>query len=346
MQRRLPKTVAQSASSRPRRSEKAGGADAAHDPRAFARTIRGPLTPILAAFDAEERLDIDSTCKWVDWLIRQGCRLFWTTHGTTHFMSLSDREIMDLTAALGRTIAGRGILIASTPTHYATRDCIAFVEFAARHDVHVVKLQVDWHFTFSGDMLLEHYRRIAEASPLPLFAYTLSSPGITDDTLKRLIEIPQFIGMKNDTDNFYGQERFLRIVRQHGNPDEFLVMTGGGLSSVALTFDLGVKAYGDVTPWYAPALSLRLYEAFQKGDRALIARFMAEVEEPLRFQHWARIGASANWAWGHAIACHLGLFVSPRMRFPVQTLSADQMAEAGRFLEWVNRWPAVAVKPP
>ncbi len=37
--------------------------------RAFARTIRGPLVPILAAFDEEERLDIDSTCRWVSWLL-------------------------------------------------------------------------------------------------------------------------------------------------------------------------------------------------------------------------------------------------------------------------------------
>lgn len=144
--------------------------------------------------------------------------------------------------------------------------------------------------------------------------------------------------MKNDTDNFYGQERFLQIVRRYGNLDEFHVMTGGGLNCVALTYGLGARVYGDVTPWYAPALSLRLHEAFQAGDHGLISRFLAEVEEPFRFQHWPRLGGAGLWAWGHLAAYHLGLFASPRMRFPLQTPTRAQVAEAGRLLDWVGRW--------
>ena len=36
----------------------------------------GPLVPILTAFEEDDRLDIDSTCKWVDWLITKGIKLF------------------------------------------------------------------------------------------------------------------------------------------------------------------------------------------------------------------------------------------------------------------------------
>ena len=79
--------------------------------------IRGPLMPILTAFRENERLDIDSTRKWVDWLLGKGIRLFWTTQGTSHFMTLSDREVVDLTQALAEVISGRGLFIASTPVH-------------------------------------------------------------------------------------------------------------------------------------------------------------------------------------------------------------------------------------
>jgi dihydrodipicolinate synthase/N-acetylneuraminate lyase len=307
--------------------------------RAFARTIRGPLVPLLTAFDDEERLDIDSTCRWVDWLLANGHKLFWTTYGTSHFMSLTDREVMELTEALAKVIAGRGIFIASVPRQWATNQCIEFVHFAARSGAHVVKLQLDWNFTPSDEQVLQHYRRIAEASPLPLFAYTLGPSGVTSALLRRIIEIPQFIGMKNDSDNFYGQERYLWTVRQYGDPEEFLVMTGGGLSSVALAYDLGVKAYGDTTPWFAPALSLRLYDCFQRGDRALVNRFLAEIEAPLFFHHWPSIGNnSGTWGWGHAIAYHLGLFASHQMRFPAQTLTPEQVAEAKVFLDHIADW--------
>ena len=301
--------------------------------RAFARTIRGPLVPVLAAFDAQERLDIDSTCRWGDLLISKGLKLFWTTYGTTHYMSLTDREVLDLTEAVAKVIAGRGVFIASVPRQWATNACIEFVEFAARCGAHVVKLQLDWNFSFPGSLLLDHYRRVAKDSPLPLFAYTLGPNGVTSDLLRQIIEIPQFIGMKNDTDDFYGQERYLWTVRQYSNPEEFLVMTGGGLSSVALTYDLGVKAYGDMTPWYSPALSLRLYDCFLRGERGLVNRFLTEIEEPLFFKHWPAIGAGGHWGWGHAIAYHLGLFISHRMRFPSLTLTSEQVEEARIFLD-------------
>jgi hypothetical protein len=202
----------------------------------------------------------------------------------------------------------------------------------------VVKLQLDWGFSFSPDQVIEHYRRIAERSPLPLFACTLGASGVTADLLRRIIEIPQFIGMKNDTDDFDGQERYLATVRQYCDPAEFQVITGGGLSSVALTYDMGVKTYGDTTPWYSPALSLRLYEAFQRRDRALVDRFLMEIEEPLFFQHWPGIGPGGHWGWGHAIAYHLGLFQSPKMRFPSLTLTPVQVAEAKTFLDTIAEW--------
>jgi len=307
--------------------------------RAFARTIRGPLVPLLAAFDDKEELDIDSTCRWVDWLIANGLKLFWTTYGTTSFMAMTDREVMDLTEALAKVIAGRGTLIASVQRNWPTNECIRFVDFAARCGAHAVKLQLDWHFAPSDDQVMEHYRRVAKDSPLPLFAYTLTPAGISADLLRRIMDIPQFIGMKNDSDDFYGQERYLWTVRKHGDPEEFLVMTGGGLSSVALCYDLGVKAYGDTTPWFSPALSLRLYDGFEHGDRALVNRFLAEIESALFFRHWPGIsGGGGTWGWAHAVAYHMGLFASPQMRFPLITLTPEQVAQAKAFLDYVAGW--------
>ena len=106
--------------------------------RSFARKIRDPLVPILAAFDENERLDIDSTSRWVDWLITNGHTLFWSTYGTMHFMSMSDSEVLELTKQLGKVIGDRGIFIASVPWQWATSSCIDFVHFAADCGVHAV----------------------------------------------------------------------------------------------------------------------------------------------------------------------------------------------------------------
>jgi len=307
-----------------------------HPYREYARTLRGPLVPVLAAFGEDESLDIDSTCKWVDWLIQKGLKLFWTTYGTTHFMSMTDAEVLDLTKALAQVTRGRATLIASTPRQWATTACIEFTELAARCGADVAKLQLDWNFSFKPDQLMEHYGAIAARSPLPLFAYTLGGAGVDAALLKQIIDIPQFIGMKNDTDDFYGQEKYLATVRRHSSVDEFHVVTGGGLSSVSLTYDLGVRMYGDTTPWFAPSLSLRLYEDFKRGGRGLVNRFLAELEEPLFFEHWPNVGAGGHWTWGHIVGHELGLFKSPQVRFPLPRVKAADVAAARAFLQQVK----------
>jgi dihydrodipicolinate synthase/N-acetylneuraminate lyase len=311
----------------------------ANNHRSFAREIRGPLVPILAAYKDDETLDIDSTCKWVDWMIGRGMTLFWTTYGTTHYHSLNDQEVIDLNKAVAATIGDRGIFIACAPWQWATRDCIGFVQQASDWGAHVVKILIDWALTPPDALVLEHYRNIARESPLPLMAYTLGLPAVQDDLLRGIIDIPEFIGMKNDSDNFYGMQRYLQVVREHGDPEEFLVMTGGGLSSMKLSFDLGVKAYGDTTPWYSPELSRAMYRALLENDRRLLSRYLVEVETKLMFKVWPKLGpvTFAHWSWAHAAACHMGLYQSPKMRFPNVTLTADQVAEVRNHLEELQR---------
>ena len=156
-------------------------------------------------------------------------------------MTLSDQEVLDLNRELSAVVSGRGILIASTPWHWSTRQCQAFVETAANFGADVVKLQFVYDWQPTDDQVMAHYQAVAEASPLPLFAYTRGRPGVSTDLLRRIIEIPQFIGMKNDTDDYYGQEQYLRLVSQQRGLDHFLVVTGGGLSSVLSGYDHGIR---------------------------------------------------------------------------------------------------------
>lgn len=295
--------------------------------RSIAKRIRGPLSPVLAAFDADDRLDIGATCRWVDWLIGKGIKLFWTTHGTTHFMCLSDSEIMELTKALAGVISGRGIFIASTAWNWPTQKCVEFVDYAARCGVDVVKLQIDWSWNPGDEQVIEHYRKIAESSPIPLFAYTLAVPSITKgvsvDLLKRIIELPQFIGLKNDTDDFTGQQDYLRVVRLYSDPSEFVVMTGGKMNAFLFGYDFGAKAYGDVVGWFAPEQAIAFIKYMEEGKRKQALQIVRDWEEPM-FELWRRFGCGGHWTGAHTALQLMGLFKSNRMRFPLRTLNPNE----------------------
>jgi 4-hydroxy-tetrahydrodipicolinate synthase len=300
-----------------------------------AARIRGPLIPVLAPFKDNEDLDIDACCTWVDWLIQRGMGVFWTTHGTTHFDCLTDREILDLTKALADTIQGRAVLIASSAYRWSTQECIRFVDQAAHQGVDVVKLQINWPWKPSQDQVLDHYRRIAATSPIPLFAYTLASPGgapgIGPDLLERIIEIPQFIGLKNDTDDFYGEAEFLRIVRQTRGVDRFLPVTGGSMSSFLFGYQFGARAFGTVIGWFAPHVATEFHNELCAGNRERAVEIITQWQEPA-WDQWKRVQTSTAWAWGHAVLTHMGFFTSRKMRFPLATTTDAAFAQARRFL--------------
>ncbi len=90
--------------------------------------IKGPLCPVFPAFGDDDKLDLDSTCKWVDWVVDQGLPMIWLTPGTTRYFSLTDQEIFDLTEAVGQAINGRCLFITATNFHWPVHEVRRYIE--------------------------------------------------------------------------------------------------------------------------------------------------------------------------------------------------------------------------
>jgi 4-hydroxy-tetrahydrodipicolinate synthase len=288
----------------------------------------------MPAFGPNEALDLASTCRWVDSLIDRGIRLFWTTYGTSHFMTLSDEELMELTRAVAAVTRGRATFIASTAFHWSTQRCIEFTQFAAECGVDIVKLQVDWRWLPSEDLVFEHYRKIAEASPLPLFAYTLAQPGLTGGMsvrlLERILELPQFVGFKNDTGDFYEQTAYLAAIRKGGRP--FAAMTGGSMESFLHGHEFGATAFAAALGMIAPELTLRFADHLDKGEREAALQIVREIEQPT-----SRLFGSfyylSHWAAYHTVLHLRGHFKSDQLRFPLRTLGPEAASQIRAHLE-------------
>ena len=307
-------------------------------PAALFARLRGPLAPILPAFDDQQRLDVISTCRWVEHLIGQGVRLFWTTHGTSHYMSLTDEEVVELNRAVaGVTRGGRATFIASTPFQWPTQRCVEFTRAAADWGADAVKLQIDWKsWTPSDDLVVERYARVADESPLPLLAYTLLTPGVTAPLLRRIMAIPRFIGIKNDTGDFYEQAEYLRVIRDAGAAERFTSITGGTMASFLHGAQFGARAFATGTAVYAPDVAVAFDEHVKAGHFADAAEQVKQYEQPVV----AAFAPLGHWACFHA-ALHLqGFFASPAMRFPLRTLMKDEVAQVRKVLEsngWLQR---------
>lgn len=300
----------------------------------LAERLAGPLVPVMPAFRDDETLDLDATARWIDGLVGAGIPLFWTTYGTSHYFSLSDREIEDLTAAVGEVTRGRAVFIASTQFHWPLEQCVAFSEHAARHGVDAVKVQIDWRLRPAEDLVLARYRTIAERSPLPLLAYALGGGtfgagigGPSAELFRRWLDMPAIVGMKNDAGDFYEQSVFLAAVRASAR--RFEVITGGSMESFLHGQRFGQRAYAVALAMLAPDLVLQFDRAVASGDLDAATRIVRDIEQPFT----AAITPFGHWAALHEALRALGHFPSRAVRYPLRTLTDDDAGRVGETIE-------------
>jgi len=122
-----------------------------------------------------------------------------------------------------------------------------------------------WGAQLKPDMVLRHYREVATVG-LPIIAFEyppVSGIGYSPETLARLAEIPQVVGIKEWSNDIVAFEQNLRAVRSTGRP---VAMLSSFTMSLLATFLLGadgaISGMGSVTA----DLQAELFAACQKGD--------------------------------------------------------------------------------
>jgi 5-dehydro-4-deoxyglucarate dehydratase len=293
----------------------------------LADRLHGPLVPVMPAFRNDGALDLDATARWVDGLIDAGIRLFWTTYGTSHYLSMGDAEIEALNASVAGVTKGRAVLIASTSFSWPVGQIATFASRMADAGASAVKVQIDWRLRPADDDVLAHYRAIAASSRLPLLAYGLgqgtfgaSAGGPSAALFARLLDVPEIVGMKNDNGDFYENAAYLAQVRASGR--RFEVITGGSMESMLHGHRFGQRAYAVALAMLRPDVALLFDGAVANGRTDLATRIVRDVEQP-----YGVATASVNhWAAFHEALRLRGTFPSRAMRFPLPTLSD---AEAG-----------------
>jgi dihydrodipicolinate synthase/N-acetylneuraminate lyase len=299
--------------------------------------LHGPLVPVMPAFRDDGALDLDATARWVDGLVDAGIGLFWTTYGTSHFLSMGDAEIEALTTAVAAVTRGRAVFIASTQFNWPVGQVVAFAERAAAAGASAVKVQIDWRLRPTDDLAFAHYRAIAAASPLPLIGYALGQGtfgatvgGPSAALFERWLGLPDVVGMKNDAGDFYENTAFLAQVRASGR--RFEVITGGSMESMLHGHRFGQRAYAVALAMLRPDVALAFDRALVAGDDALATRIVRDVEQP-----FGAIAAVGHWAALHEALRLRGAFPSRAMRFPLRTLSDEEAALVGRAVAQMDR---------
>lgn len=158
--------------------------------------------------------------------------------------------------------------------HITTRGAIAAAKVARRAGAAALSVLTPMFISQSQQEIYDFYRAIAESTDLPIVIYNnkpKTNITVSPETVQRLAEIPNIVGVKDSTGDMTNCEEYLRLTRHR---DDFDVLMGRDtLIYAALCYGAtgAIASCANI----APKLAVSIYDRFCAGDHqgALEAQF-------------------------------------------------------------------------
>jgi 4-hydroxy-tetrahydrodipicolinate synthase len=229
------------------------------------KMIKGSIVAIVTPMHEDGSLDLPSFRALIDFHIEQGSDGI-VVVGTTGESPTVDVEEHELLIAEAVKHAAKRIPIIAGTGANSTREAIELASFSRRAGADASLTVVPYYNKPTQEGLYLHFRAIAEAVDMPHILYNVPGRTVADmsnDTVLRLAQIPNIVGIKDATGNIERGSDLLQRV-----PDDFAVYSGDDASTLALML-LGAQGTISVTANVAPRLMHEMCMAALEGDVAL-----------------------------------------------------------------------------
>ena len=240
--------------------------------------IHGIIPPVATPMKDNEDLDLPRLRWFLDYLLEQKVHGIFVLGTNSEFYALDEHEKQEVIATAVAHVNKRVPVYAGTGAE-TTREAVRLTRMAEREGADGVSVITPYFVSPTQQEIYDHYRRIAEHTSLPVVLY--NNPGtcggvrIEVATVARLAEIPNILGIKDSSGDLQNTNEIVAAV-----PERFAVLMGRDtLIFPALLF--GARGAVPATGNIAPALLVKIYESFQRGD--LAASKAAQLQlNPLR----------------------------------------------------------------
>jgi len=212
--------------------------------------LNGIFSAITTPFDAEGAVAVDRLRENITKYNRLPLAGYVAVGSTGESVLLTRAEVEQVFSAVREAAAPGRILIAGTGSE-STPETISRSKAAANigFDYVLVKTPSFYKSALNNDTLTEHYKRVADASKLPVILYSipqLTGVALEADLVARLAEHPNIIGIKESSGNV---QRVGEIIA--AAPEKFEVVVGSAdtlFTSLMLGAVGGVLALADCLP--------------------------------------------------------------------------------------------------
>ena len=192
--------------------------------------IKGSLVAIVTPMLADGSLDIPRLKNLIDWHIAQGTDGIVIVGTTGESPTVNWDEHCELISVTVAHAAGRLPIIAGTGAN-STAEAIELSAYAKQAGANATLSVVPYYNKPTQEGLYQHFRAIAEKVELPMVLYNVPGRTVADmsnDTILRLAQIPNIVGVKDATGNI---ERGTDLIRRA--PKDFALYSGDDASALA-----------------------------------------------------------------------------------------------------------------
>ena len=229
--------------------------------------IKGIIPAMVTPFDEKENLNEGALRKLTNYLIKGGIHGLFPTGSQGEFYALTPQECKRVWQIVVEETMGRVPVYAGTGA-ITTREVIELNAMAADVGVDAVSVITPFFIGPNQNELYEHYKKIAQATKLPIILY--SNPGRTGglvyqvSTILRLAQdFENIVGIKDSSGDFTVAGEIIRVVRG-ARPDFNVIM--GRDTLIHACFCYGGQASIAATGNVCPAVVAKIYDAYVAGD--------------------------------------------------------------------------------
>ncbi len=286
--------------------------------------IHGIIPPVATPMRPDEELDLPRLRWFLDRLIGAGVHGVFVLGTNSEFYALDENEKREVIATAVAHVRGRVPVFAGTGAE-TTREAVRLTRMAEREGADGVSVITPYFVSPTQAEIRDHYRRIAESTPLPVILYnnpsTCGGVRIEPDTVAQLAELPNVLGIKDSSGDLQNTNQYVRRT-----PARFAVLQGRD-TLIFPSLLCGARGAVPASANVAPALCVEIYEAVRRGDHAQALASQRRLD-PVRMS--LNVGTAPGGV--KAALELLGLSIGPS-RAPVGPPSADGLRRMQAALE-------------
>jgi 4-hydroxy-tetrahydrodipicolinate synthase len=225
----------------------------------FGRVFTAMITP----FKANGDVNYDVAEKLAVYLAENGTDTVLVCGTTGESPTLTRAEEFELFRVVKNALAGKAKVLVGTGSN-STREAIAATEEAAKLGMDGSLQVVPYYNKPPQEGIYQHFASVAHACPeLPLILYNIpgrTGQNMTPETVARLAEIPNIIGIKEASGNLDQASQIRRLT-----PSEFAIYSGDDSLTLPL-MAIGGKGVISVAAHLVGNQLQEMVQAFEKGE--------------------------------------------------------------------------------